>query len=169
MSPGFIPQIFIARNRISRSSENRLGIAIVRPRRSVKVLDRTILPHHQSAAVAMPQIHDLDRHALRRQCDGHRRDDEGRLHLVGDQRFLHLRKTLEHARQKQLAVLREFRNVIGDRTGQLAGHGKIRDDNLPLRRRTKIVQHRVPVHVQVAMQRRDQHQPSARKQRQPCS
>ena len=44
--------------------------------------DRPVFPHHHGAAVAMAEVDDLDRHALRLERDRQRRDDEGRLHLV---------------------------------------------------------------------------------------
>lgn len=43
MSPGFMPQTFMARKRMRRSSEKRLGMATVRPRRSAKVLTGPLL------------------------------------------------------------------------------------------------------------------------------
>ena len=71
------------------------------------VLHRPVLLHDHGAAVAVAEVDDLDRHALRPQGDGHRRDHERRLHLVGDQRFLDLGEALEHPRDEDVPGLRE--------------------------------------------------------------
>ncbi len=97
-----------------------------------KSFDRAVLFDDDGAAIAMAEIHHLDRNALRSQGNGQGRNNEGRLHLIGDQRFLDFRKALEHARQKHLAVLREFRDVVGHRASELAGDRKIGDSDLAL-------------------------------------
>ena len=104
----FDPHTFMARKSSRRSSEKRLGMATVRPRISAKVLTGPSFLHHHGAAVAVTQIHDLDRNALRAERDRQRSDDERRLHLVGNERFLDLGKALEQARQKDLAVRRRY-------------------------------------------------------------
>ena len=67
-------------------------------------LDGAVFAHHDRAAVAVAQVDDLDGNALGFESDGQRRDDEGGLHAVRDQRFLDLGKALEHARQKDFAA-----------------------------------------------------------------
>ncbi len=66
-------------------------------------------------------------HSLRLESNGQRGNDEGGLNLVGDQRFLDLRKALKHSGQKHFTGQRVLGNVVGDRTGELAGDGKIGD------------------------------------------
>jgi len=48
----------------------------------------------------MAEVHDLDRHALRPQSDGHRGNHEGGLHLIREQRFFNLRKALKQMRNE---------------------------------------------------------------------
>jgi len=55
---------------------------------------------------------------------------------VRDERFLHLGKNLEHEGQKLLAGFGVFRNVVGNRTCQLAGDRKIGNNDFSFLRRT---------------------------------
>ena len=61
---------------------------------------------------------------------------------------------------------RVFRNVVGDRAGELAGDGEIGDGDLALRRRAIVVEDRGPVDVQIGMQAGDEHAASRRRRRQ---
>src|SRR6266446_1808596 len=47
------------------------------------------------------------------------------LHLVGNQRFLDLRKALKHARDKNVPQVCAPRDVIGHRASQVASYGNI--------------------------------------------
>ena len=108
ISPGLIPHTFMARKSkqalVGEAAGNGDGAAA----HIGKGLDRAVLAHHHRAAVAMAEVDDLDGHALRPKCNRQRRDDEGGLHLVGDERFLDLGKALEQAGQKDLTDRRDF-------------------------------------------------------------
>ena len=97
--------------------------------------------------------------ALRLQRDRHRRDDERRLHLVRDERFLDLGEALEHPRDEELAGLGELRDVVGHRAGEVAGHRDVGDVELPLVGRDEVVREDRPVHVEDGVQRRDDDEP----------
>ncbi len=95
----------------------------------------------------MPEIHNLDRHALRLERDREWRHDESGLHAVRDQSLFNLWETLEQARQKNLALIRELGYVVSDRARELARHRNVGYDDLPLRWRTVVIHHSGPVHV----------------------
>ncbi len=64
-----MPQTCMARKRIRRSSENRLGMAMVRPAHIGKFLDGPVLRYDNGAAIAMAEVDDLDGNALRLERD----------------------------------------------------------------------------------------------------
>ena len=63
---------------------------------------RSVFAHHDRATVTVAEVNDFDRHALSTQGNGHRCDHERRLHLIRDQRFLDLGKSLKHPRDEQM-------------------------------------------------------------------
>ena len=116
-----------------------------------KVFDRvngTVLPHDYGASVAVAEVDDLDRRALRDERDRHRRDHESHLHPVGEESLLDLGEPLEHPGYEDVSVERVAGNEIGDRTSQVARDRDVSDVQLPLRERQAVVHDARPVDVQ---------------------
>ena len=103
----------------------------------------------------MAKVNDADRHTLCLQRDRHRRDHEGRLHLVGDQRLFDFREALKHPRNKNVVGLSAAADVVGYRTGQVTCHRDEGHVELALILRQTVVDHYRPVEVQAHVERRD--------------
>ena len=100
-----------------------LGMAKVRPSRSLRRLRRQVLAHHHRRAVAMAQVGDLHLHALLAQLHGQGRDHEGRVEAAALQRLHHGREIREALRLEAGRGAGPGR-VVGDRAGEVAGHGQ---------------------------------------------
>jgi hypothetical protein len=107
----------------------------------------------------MAEVNDLDVDSLGFQSKGEGGNDEGGLNAVRDQRFLDFRKALKQPGQKHFTGERVFGNIVGDRTGELAGGGEIADGNFSFLRGLVVVQDGAPVHVEPGMQSGNEKQP----------
>src|SRR5579859_7911424 len=121
-----------------------------------KGLDGSVFADHDRAAVTVAQVDDLDGNSLRNESNGQRGYDESGLYAVGDERFLDFRKALKHSGQIHLAGQRVFGNVVRYGAGELAGDGKISNDNFTFCGRLVVIEDGAPVHIEPGVQSGDE-------------
>ena len=84
------------------------------------ILYWSVLPHHNSAPVAMAEINHSHGDTLGTKSNCHWSDDKTGLHLIRNQRFLYFWEPLKHLGDIQIAGLRFAGDVVGNWASMMA-------------------------------------------------